>query len=542
MAEKKPEPDDHYDIIIIGSGLGALSTASIMAQLYGKRVLVLERHYVIGGFTHAFKRPDKSRGAGNKAKYEWDVGVHYIGGMAEGERDRGLFDFITGSKLKWNRMPDPFEKFHYPDFDFDMYGDPQRFRDDLVARFPQEEANIDGMFEDIKKVGAWANNAMGAATMPQPLRYLLGLWNKRLDGFALQTTQDWLNKRFDDPKLRALIASQWGTYGLPPSRAPFQMHAGIINHFMKGGYYPEGGASKIADHVMPIVEASGGAFLINHRVREILVEGGKAVGVEVVTRKSGKDVIKRFHAEAIVSNVGAYNTFAKLLPGNLGARQAQKLEKFLSPQSGATVYLGLKESAKTLGFQGENHWLYKTFDHEFNADGAQVLKGEPRFCYLSFPSLKNTEASTHTAELLAFVDYAAFEAWADGDWKKRGDDYETLKDTIAKGLINLVDEKYPGFADLVEYVEVSTPLTVEHFTGHPKGAIYGLEASPERFREIPFGATTHIKGLYLTGADAFTIGIVPALVSGMMTSGAIMGPFGFFKIIKDMKGLRQASR
>ncbi len=76
--------ENSYDITIIGSGIGALATASIMAQLYDKRVLVLERHYVIGGFTHAFKRPDKSRGAGNKAKYEWDVGVHYIGGMGEG--------------------------------------------------------------------------------------------------------------------------------------------------------------------------------------------------------------------------------------------------------------------------------------------------------------------------------------------------------------------------------------------------------------------------------------------------------------------------
>lgn len=529
---------DTYDIIIIGSGLGALSTASLMAQLYDKRVLVLERHYVIGGFTHAFKRPDKSRGASNKAKYEWDVGVHYVGGMAPGQRDRGLFDFITGGRLSWNRMPDPFEKFHYPDLDFDMYGEPQRFRNDLVEQFPDEEANIDGMFEDIKKISGWANLRMGAGSLPQPLRFIANLWNKRLDGFALQTTEAWLNKRFQDPKLRALMASQWGTYGLPPSRSPFQIHAGIINHFMKGGYYPEGGASKIAEYVMPIVEAKGGAFLINHAVSEILIENGRAVGVEVKLHKSGKETFKRFYAPAIVSNVGAFNTFEKLLPAALGASEADRYRKFLSPQSGATVYLGLKESAKTLGFQGENHWVYKSFDHEYNADGPAVLRGEPRFCYLSFPSLKNSEASTHTAELLAFVDYKDFEAWAGGNWKKRGEDYEALKDTIARGLIDLVDEKYPGFADLVEYVEVSTPLTVEHFTGHPKGAIYGLESSPERYRAIPFSAQTKITGLYLTGADAFTIGIVPALVSGMLTSGALTGPFGFFKVVRDLKAMR----
>jgi phytoene dehydrogenase-like protein len=533
---------DHYDIIIIGSGLGALSTASIMAQLYNKRVLVLERHYVVGGFTHAFKRPDKSRGAGNKAKYEWDVGVHYIGGMAERERDRGLFDFVTGSNLKWNRMPDPFERFHYPDFDFDMFGDPKTFRDDLVKEFPDEEDNIDGMFEDIKKVGSWAGTKMGASTMPQPIRFFVDLWAKRLEGMALQTTEAYLNKRFEDPKLRALMASQWGTYGLPPSKSSFQMHAGIINHFMKGGYYPEGGASEIANSIIPIVEAKGGAFLINHPVKEILVEAGRAVGVEVALRKSGKDTIKRFYAPVIVSNVGAYNTYAKLLPKSLGEKRAKKLEKFLAPSTGATVYLGLKENARTLGFQGENHWIYKSFDHEFNADGAEVLKGKPRFCYLSFPSLKNKEASTHTAEILAFVDYKDFEDWAGDDWKKRGDDYEALKETIAKGLIELVDKKYAGFAELVEYVEVSTPITVEHFTDHPKGAIYGLEASPQRFRGVQMGARTPVKGLYLTGADAFMIGIVPALTSGLMTSGAIVGPFGFFKVIKDLGAKARATK
>jgi phytoene dehydrogenase-like protein len=541
MTQQKTK-DNTYDIIIIGSGLGALSTASIMAQLYDKRVLVLERHYVIGGFTHAFKRPDKSKGAGNKAKYEWDVGVHYIGGMAEGDRDRGLFDFITNSKLKWNRMAEPFEKFHYPGLDFDLYGDPERFRNDLVERFPEEEANIDGMFDDIKRVGAWTMGKMGAGNLPWPLSSLASLWNKRHEAFALQTTDEYLTKRFDDPKLRALVISQWGCYGVPPKRSPFHMQAGIINHYLKGGYYPEGGAMEMAQTVMPVVEAKGGAFLINHQVNEIIVERGRAVGVEVVSRKGGSDVTEQFYAPAIVSNVGAYNTYAKLLPGDIGAKKAKIYEKFLSSSTGVTVYLGLNESAKTLGFQGENHWMYKSFDHDANANGEDVINGTPQFCYLSFPSLKNSEASTHTAEILSFVDYKDFEKWAGDDWKKRGEDYEELKDTIAKGLIALVDEHYPGFADLIEYVEVSTPVTTEHFTDHPKGAIYGLEASPERFKEIPFGARTPVKGLYLTGADTFSVGIVPALISGMMTSGAIVGKFGFFKVAKDLKNLARAAR
>ncbi len=527
--------DTHYDLIIVGSGLGALSTASIMAQLYNKRVLVLERHYVIGGFTHVFKRPDKSASAGNKSKYEWDVGVHYIGGMHKGTMERSLFDFITAGRLKWNRMPDPFEKFHYPGFTFDLYGDSKKYKDDLIKTFPDEQAAIVEFLDDIKSVGKWAQRGFTAANLPQPFRFFMRCYLRATQSQALSTTEEYLNRKFKDEKLKALIASQWGTYGLPPSQSPFFMHAGIIQHFMKGGYYPEGGASEIADDVMPLVEAKGGNFLINHEVREILLENGRAVGVEAVHKKGGKEISKKFYAPAIVSDAGAYNTFAKLLPAEIGGDVAKDLKPFLAESTGATVYLGLKESARTLGFQGENHWIYESFDHEANADGACVLEGNPKFCYLSFPSLKNNEASTHTAEILAFVNYDDFTGWADQKWKKRDKDYDALKDTIAKGLIDMVERRHPGFADLVEYVEVSTPLTVEHFTDHPKGAIYGLIATPERFKRFHFSARTRVPNLYLTGADAFMIGVTPALLSGLLTAGALNGPLGFFKVVKKLQ-------
>ena len=102
----KGSEQKNYDIIIIGSGMGALATASIMARFRGKRVLMLERHYVMGGFTHEF---------GRKRKYSWDVGIHYVGDMYEGAMLRRLFDIVTDSGVQWNPMPDVFEKFVYPE-------------------------------------------------------------------------------------------------------------------------------------------------------------------------------------------------------------------------------------------------------------------------------------------------------------------------------------------------------------------------------------------------------------------------------------------
>lgn len=90
-----------YDAIVIGSGMGGLTTASLLAQFGKKRVLVLERHFKLGGFTHSFRRK----------KYEWDVGVHYVGEMQDGAMTRRLMDLVTRGGVKWNKIGSPYERF-----------------------------------------------------------------------------------------------------------------------------------------------------------------------------------------------------------------------------------------------------------------------------------------------------------------------------------------------------------------------------------------------------------------------------------------------
>ena len=91
---------ERWDAIVIGSGIGGLSAAATLAKIGNKRVLVLERHYTAGGFTHTFRRPG----------YEWDVGIHYIGGVSHPRgMTRRLFDFITDGELEWADMGDVYD-------------------------------------------------------------------------------------------------------------------------------------------------------------------------------------------------------------------------------------------------------------------------------------------------------------------------------------------------------------------------------------------------------------------------------------------------
>ena len=193
-----------------------------------------------------------------------------------------------------------------------------------------------------------------------------------------------------------------------------------------------------------------------------------------------------------------------------------------------TLYLGLADSPATLGFTGANHWYFDSYDHDHTRSRwAEVLDGRPPGAYLSFPSLKDADARRHTAEVIAFVDYDAFAPWADERWKRRGTDYETVKERITQGLLDLVERHHPGFRDLVVYAELSTPLTVEGFTGHRRGGIYGLAATPQRIRDKLVPARTEVDGLFIAGADACSPGVAGALMGGVFAAGAVLGASGF---------------
>jgi phytoene dehydrogenase-like protein len=522
-----------FDTIIIGSGMGGLTVASLLAQLKRQRVLLLERHFRLGGFTHSFTRP------GHRA---WDVGLHYVGGMAAGGMGRQLFDVVTRGGVRWQKMPSPFEKFVYPDFTFDVPGDEPSFRQALIARYPREREAIERYFRDLHTVAGWYRAQIVAQAVPPALAAFIRIASRPRRALALSTTKAYLDAHVRDPQLRAVLASQWGDYGLPPSESAFAIHALVVASYLDGGYYPIGGAGTIAQSVADVVEAHGGQCLINHRVTEIIVSHGAAVGVRVeADKRRGADL--EFTASQIVSDAGASTTFCELLPHSVPIPFRAELKRLAEGHGFVTLYLAFKESPVTLGFRGENHWIYDGYDHDalFDRRGA-ILEGRPSGCYLSFQSLKDPEATAHTAEIIAFLDYASVERWKNQPWHRRGEDYDQLKHRVAEGLLDFVDRRYPGFKALVDYCEVSTPVTVEHFTGHRGGSVYGIPATPERFRLTYLGVSTPVRHLYLTGADVASLGIMGAMMGGVATTARLLGSLGFFRIVAASKKYGRSPR
>ena len=519
---KSENTTTNYDAIIIGSGLGGLATASIMAKMLKWRVLVLERHYVIGGHTQTFKR---------RGGYQFDVGVHYVGGMFPGADERAVSDYLTNGNLDWNRMPEPFDKFCYPDFTFELYADEARFQRELIHKFPTERAAIKRYFKDIKKAENWGIRHYLKDLLPFGLSAIVKAMNKATSALALSTTEAYLDKNFKSPVLKSLLTSQWPAYGQPPSKSAFVIHSAIARHYFRGGYFPKGGSAKIAETIMPIVEQQGGSFKKNHEVVEILVKDGKAYGVKALHKKSGKETPHTFHAPIIVSDVGAHNTYGKLLPKDVTNGELKKLEPLMHARSAVSLYMGLKGSPETLGFKGENHWLFNHIDHEQNYLNPNLLEGKINCGHLSFPSLKSPHDGQHTVEMFTFANYDDFTKWSNEPWMRRGDEYNRLKETISDGMIDLIEKKHPGFRQLVDFKELSTPITFEHFTNHRKGVIYGLDPSPARYREDWINTKTPVENLYMCGADTLCVGIVPAMMSGVAAASHAAGSMGFLKVM-----------
>lgn len=515
-----------YDVIVIGSGIGGLTTASLLSEK-GKKVLVLEQHYTAGGFTHSYDRNG----------YEWDVGVHYIGDMGANTIAKKVMDRITGRRLRWAPMDACYDRGFFGDETFDFIAGKDQFIAQLEKRFPQERSAIQKYMRLLSKIGG----AMQMSTMAKLIPPSVSGWIKPLTNLVLpkemnQTTYEVLRGLTSDETLISILCTQWGDYGVPPRESSFLIHALVARHYLFGGYYPIGGASQMAATIIPSIQASGGEVFTYARVQEILVENGKAAGVVM---EEGTVI----RAPIVVSSAGVLNTFEKLVPQ--ATRQSLGLEtlaKQVKPSCGHLgMYIGLKEDAAALQLPRTNYWIFPDYQHDKNMD-AFFKDPSQAFpvVYVSFPSAKDPSFSKRypgrsTIEIVAPVPSGAFDAWADKPWGKRGDDYEALKEQYAQRMLAALYEKVPQIKGKIDYYEVSTPLSTNYFCAYQHGEVYGLNHDTERFSQSWLQVQTQLPGLYLTGQDILSCGVVGAMMAGCVTSIKVLGLEGI-KLAYELLG------
>ena len=511
---KRVDDLEGYDAVVIGSGIGGLGAAALLSRLAGQRVLVLERHYEAGGYTHTFRRPG----------YEWDVGVHYVGSVHPRTLLGKFLALITDGSLKWEPMGEVYDRILIGDDHYDLPAGRKNLKAQLIEYFPDEAEAIDAYFGLLREAAAASGSYFLAKLLPPLLANALrGRLLEPFYKFSRRTTREVLEELTDNQRLIAVLTGQWGDYGLPPAQSSFAMHAMLVTHYIHGAVYPVGGSCRIAESIVPVIEAAGGRVLVRAEVEEILVEDGRATGVRMADGRT-------IRAPQVISSAGVFNTFQRLLSPEVAREYGLpgQLQPIQPSASHLCLYLGLEHTAEELGLQKTNLWIYPGEDIEARIQRAFADADEELpLVYVSFPSAKDPDflrrfPGKATIEMITVAPFSWFEQWDTTDWKKRGDDYEAFKEEMTRRLLEVLYEHLPELRGKIAHYELSTPLTTRHFMNYEVGEIYGIDHSPARFEQEFLRPATPIAGLYLTGQDIATCGVAGALFGGVLTAGAVL--------------------
>lgn len=500
-----------------------MTCAATLARA-GRRVLLLEQHYVPGGFAQTFRRKH----------WIWDVGVHMVPEAGERDDFGKLCHVLTEGRLQWAPIGDIYDHYFWPDdFRFDYPIDAQRYMQALLAQFPDERTAITRWFALVEELGRAAPLYFKLRALPPGVEALAGrmLSRKvlRQVGVPAKAVLDQLTA---NERLKAVLGAQWFYWGTPPSRSWVVANAVAQHGLCRGAYYPVGGADAITRELLRTVHEGGGWTRTSADVTAIVVESGRAVGVRVKGRHG--EPAEEIRAGAVISAAGAYATVERLLPPEYrGAAWGQEVLAQEPNEAYVCLYLGFEGDIRAAGASAANRGYYDTWDLEatWHITGPDDI-GRVPFLWVCFNTLKDPQhdpgpRQRHAGEVMALVPWSLFEPWTGTRWQRRPEEYERLKQAIQDALLRQFLAHMPALAPLIKYVELSTPLSTDHFVRPIRGSMYGLHSTSGRFASRALRPRTPIAGLYLAGNEIVFMGIAGAAVGGALAALAAEPVRGF---------------
>ena len=481
-------PESSYDAVIIGAGIGGLIAANLLAR-DGLRVLLVEQHYMVGGYCSTFRRNG----------YTFDAATHFYPLLGNPTTITGKLLEELGVNCGWIKM-DPVDDFHFPDGSrFSVPADFECYLKKLKAEFPHEAAAIDDFFSAVRKV-----YLLGL------LHYFRGRETDRLEQYQGMTLRQALDKYFQDPKLKLLLAGDCPHWGSPPSRTSFVFDSMLRLSYFLGNYYPRGGSQAFADELAQRFENQGGHILMNSSAVRILVKDNTAYGVEIETGPVRARALKQVRAGVVVSNADLLLTLERMVGvERLDPDYIEPIRRLRPTYPCFLTHLGL-EDIPTEVLRDAQGYYWNTWDSDEAGRGSLKFK-------MFVPTLYEPEMAPPGGHVVIIQKITEIDYDGIKDWPRH-------KASIEQYIMRNLERLIPGFSDKVVVKMSATALTSHRYTLNSQGAMLGWEMSPDQLGSRRPGITGPIKGLYFTGHWTQPGGgITPVIVSAMQVAAAING-------------------
>ncbi len=502
---------EEFDTIVIGSGAGGLASAICLAKA-GQKVLVLEQHYVPGGWCHSFHLNGQ----------RFSPGVHYIGLIDDGQSTNNLYKALgVANELVFFRMnPKGYEHCWIGDQKIDMPAGIDALYESLAQRFPHEKENLKKYLDLVERVNKQV----------QLIPKMKGFWDHltipfrtkdmgKYGLFSLKRVIDWHIK---DPLLKSILNIQCGDHGLPPSQASFPVHCVVMYHYFSGAFYPMGGGAGIVKAMTNALKKLGGEIRVKQNVTKIIIENKIAKGVEL---EGGK----RIYAKNILSNADPSNTYLNLVgKENLSNKLFKKLSNTKYSVTSLILFLTLDMDVKKAGIDSGNIWSLKNenideLDNELK--NTDILDGtEFPALFISCSTLKDPSSFNgryYNFEAVTFIDNASFDKFNHkGDYHSEA--YAKYKEIIIQKFLNNIEKVIPGAKQHVVHAELGTPKTNQRYIKATDGNVYGTEKKFNQIGAFSFKCKSEISNLYLCGASTVSHGVAGAAHFGVEAAAQIL--------------------
>lgn len=499
------EPGSHYDIVIIGSGLGGLECAYILSK-EGYKVCVLEKNRQFGGNLQVFIRDG----------CVFDTGVHYIGGLAEGQNLNQYFKYFgIMDKLKLKRMDmEGFDRITFggDEREFRFAQGYDRFIEGLVEHFPKERENIERYCEKIREV-----------CRSFPL-YNVELGEEKLfeSGALEANARDTITSCTSDPDLQQVLAGNNGLYAGDGELTPFYVHAMVVNTYIESAWRCVRGGHQLAKFLMRNIRKMGGELFNLHEVKRIGVSGKYATGVELHT---GRFV----SADKVISNVHPAVTMDMLDTPRIRKAYRKRIKELPNSVSTFSLYIVLKE--KTVEYFNHNYYHFEEKD-VWNA--VRKLDSEdpnwPQSYILTTSASSRTERENWAESLtvMCYMSYEEVRKWEEtfntiAQKDDRGEDYEAFKERKCQQVIRKIEKKIPGLREKIHSYYSSTPLSYRDYIGTEDGNMYGVMKDHNNPLRTFISPRTRVPNLLLTGENTNVHGVLGVTVGSVVTCSQILG-------------------